>query len=279
MPIDLNIEVAQKYRERFEFYFVGLIFTILGLSIQTARFVQAIIPDGFELLAWLSLLVSGFMGLIRIEWTPIAHQYISKEKGLSKEIDEINIHKETGTKNLPGVDGEISVDKLLKNKTWALEKVGANLKNVENKLSCSYKIRKWLFLAGIILLVLARGIIPANGLMIKYLHVGLPGTNVVREEKMFPEEKLSVIRNYLRIEFADFDLADQYDFDRIAQTFRLVKDQKIHLITVSKNFIDDHATSELSTHLAISNLKQYFDDEKVSRIVLTKKGIQTEKSN
>ena len=278
MPIDPNIEVAQKYRERFEFYFVGLIFTILGLSIQTARFVQAIIPDGFELLAWLSLLVSGFMGLIRIEWTSIAHQYISKKKGINKEIDEINIHKEKGIKKLPGIEREVDVNDLLKNKTWALEKVGSNLENVENKLSCSYKIRKWLFLSGIILLVLARGIIPANGLMIKYLHVGLPGTNVVREEKMFPEEKLSVIRNYLRIEFADFDLADQYDFDRIAQTFRLVKDQKIHLITVSKNFIDDHATSELSTHLAISNLKQYFDDKKVSRIVLTKQGIQTEKS-
>lgn len=169
----------------------------MGLSIQTARFFQTIIPDGFELLAWMSLLVSGFMGLIRIEWTPIAHQYISKKKGLSKEIDEINIQKERGIMNFPGVDGEIDVDKLLENKTWALEKVGSNLKDVEKKLSYSYKIRKWLFLAGIILLVLARGIIPANELMIKYFHVGMPDINVVMEEKMLSEEKLRVIRNYL----------------------------------------------------------------------------------
>ncbi len=276
MPIDPNIEVAQKYRERFEFYFVGLIFTILGLSIQTAKFFQTIIPDGFELLAWMSLLVSGFMGLIRIEWTPIAHQYISKKKRFSKEIDEITIHKERGTKKLPGVDGEIDADELLENKAWALEKVGSNLKDVEKKLSYSYKIRKWLFLAGIILLVLARGIIPANGLMIKYFHVGLPGTNVVMEEKMLPEEKLSVIRDYLRTEFAGFDLADQYDFDRIAQTFRLVKDQKIHLVTVRRNFIDDHTPSELSTILDRSHLKHYFSDEKISRIVVTQKGVQTE---
>jgi len=277
MPIDPNIEVAQKYRERFEFYFVGLIFTILGLSIQTAKFFQTIIPDGFELLSWMSLLVSGFMGLIRIEWTPIAHQYISKKKGLSKEIDEITIHKGRGTKKLPGVDGEIDADELLENKTWALEKVGSNLKDVEKKLSYSYKIRKWLFLAGIILLVLARGIIPANGLMIKYFHVGLPGTNVM-EVKMLSEEKLRVIRNYLKTEFKDFDLDDAYDFDRIGQTFRLVKGQKIYLVTVQRAFIDDHTPSELSNILKHGHLTQYFLNEKVSRIVVTGKGIQTKTS-
>lgn len=276
MPINPNSEVAQKYRERFEFYFVGLIFTILGLSIQTAKFSQTIIPDGFELLAWISLLVSGFMGLIRIEWTPIAHQYISKKKGLSKEIDEINIHKEKGTKKLPGVEGEIDVDKLLENKTWALEKVGSNLRDLEKKLSYSYKIRKWVFLAGIIFLVLARGIIPANGLMIKYFHVGLPGTNVVMEEKMFPEEKLSVIRDYLSTEFTSFNLDDTYDSIRIAQTFRLVKGQRIYLVTVRRSFIDDHTPAELVTILQHSHLTQYFLNEKVARIVVTGQGIQTE---
>lgn len=277
MPIDPNIEVAQKYIERFEFYFVGLIFTILGLSIQTAKFFQTIIPDGFELLAWMSLLVSGFMGLIRIEWTPIAHQYISKKKGLSKEIDEITMHKGGGTEKLPGVDGEIDTDELRENKTWALEKVGSNLKDVEKKLSYSYEIRKWLFLAGIILLVLARGIIPANGLMIKYFHVGLPGTNVM-EVEMLSEEKLRAIRNYLKTEFKDFDLDDAYDFDRIGQTFRLVKGQKIYLVTVRRAFIDDHTPSELSNILKHGHLTQYFLNEKVSRIVVTGKGIQTKTS-
>lgn len=276
MPIDPNIEVAQKYRERFEFYFVGLIFTILGLSIQTAKFVQMIIPDGFELLAWMSLLVSGFMGLIRIEWAPIVYQYISKKKGLSKEIDVINIHKENGTKKLPVVDGEIGVDELLENKTWALEKVDSNLKDVEKKLSYSYKIRKWLFLAGIILLVLSRGIIPANGLMIKYFYVGLPGTNVVMEEKMLSEEKLRVIRNYLKTEFKDFDLTDKYDFNRIAQTFRLVKGKKIHLVTVQRAFIDDYTPSEIAAILKRSCLKDFFLNEKISRLVITNKDIQTE---
>lgn len=278
MPIDSNTEVAQKYRERFEFYFVGLIFTVLGLSIQTAKFSQTIIPDGFELLAWMSLLISGFMGLIRIEWTPIAHQYISKKKGLSKEIDEINIYKERGIKKLPGIDGDIDADNLLENKKWALEKAGSNLRDVENKLSHSYKIRKWLFLAGIILLVLARGIIPTNGLMIRYFHIGLPGTNVMMEEEMLPEEKLSAIRDYLNTEFVGYDLAARYDFDRIAQTFRLVKDLEIHLVTISRNFIENHTTSEISKLLARSNLKQYFSDEKVSRIVVTQKGIKTETS-
>ncbi len=90
------------------------------------------------------------------------------------------------------------------------------------------------------------------------------------------EEKLSIIRDYLRTEFAGFDLADQSDFDRIAQTFRLVKNQRIHLVTVRRNLIDGHTPSELSTILDQSHLKQYFSDEKVSRIVVTQNGIQTE---
>jgi hypothetical protein len=96
------------------------------------------------------------------------------------------------------------------------------------------------------------------------------------EEKMLSEDKLSVIRNYLRTEFPGFDLEDRYDSDRIAQTFRLDEGQKIHLVTVSREFIDDHTPSEISMILQGSHLKQFFYGEKVTRVLVTSKGIKTE---
>jgi hypothetical protein len=97
------------------------------------------------------------------------------------------------------------------------------------------------------------------------------------EAKMFSEEKVEAIRKYLRVEFADYDLADEFDFERHAQTFRLIKDSRICLITVSGSFINDHTTSELSRVLSYGNLKQYFADEKVSRIIITEGKIQIER--
>jgi hypothetical protein len=95
---------------------------------------------------------------------------------------------------------------------------------------------------------------------------------------MIPEDKLSVIRDYLRTEFPDFELDDRYDFDRIAQTFRLNAGQKTHLVTVSRKFIDDQTPARLSMILQESHLKQYFNNEKVARVLVTAEGIGTENS-
>jgi len=93
---------------------------------------------------------------------------------------------------------------------------------------------------------------------------------------MIPEDKLSVIRSYIRTEFPDFELDDRCDFDRNAWTFRLNAGQKIHLVTVLRKFMDDHTSEELSMIFQDSHLKQYFNNEKVTRVLVTTKGIGTE---
>ncbi len=94
-------------------------------------------------------------------------------------------------------------------------------------------------------------------------------------EKMFPEEKLNAVRSYLLSEFPNYSIDDRYDFDRIAQIFRVYND-KIHLLTVSREFIDDHSASEISNILRQRNLGKYFQQKKGARIIVTNSGIRSE---
>ncbi len=93
---------------------------------------------------------------------------------------------------------------------------------------------------------------------------------------MFPKEKLNVIANYLKAEFPGCDLDDRYEFERIAQTFRLDDGKKTYLVTVSRAFIDDHTPSKISKILESFQVRKYFNGDKISRVIITNKGIKTE---
>lgn len=62
-----NREISIRLRERYEFYYVALAFTILGLSIQTAHFDTFLVSDIAELSGWVALLFAGILGLARLQ--------------------------------------------------------------------------------------------------------------------------------------------------------------------------------------------------------------------
>ena len=73
--------IANQSQEKFQFYAVSLVFTILGLSIQTANFDGHIVARICELLSWLMLLISGLSGLSHLEWNPVIHvQMVRKDE-------------------------------------------------------------------------------------------------------------------------------------------------------------------------------------------------------
>ena len=72
-------KIAIEYQQKFVFYILGLTFTILALSIQTSSFEKFYFADLAEICGWLCLLVSGLLGLSRIEWSSVFY-FLSSEK-------------------------------------------------------------------------------------------------------------------------------------------------------------------------------------------------------
>lgn len=65
--MESNREISIRLRERLEFYFVALTFTVLAFSIQTAHFGLLLTFNIAELVSWVALLVAGLVGLSRLQ--------------------------------------------------------------------------------------------------------------------------------------------------------------------------------------------------------------------
>jgi len=71
---EANLKAAQDVHHKLEFYLVALVFTALVFAIQSAKFTVQVLPDITEIMAWLALLVSGLLGLRRIEYIPVLYR-------------------------------------------------------------------------------------------------------------------------------------------------------------------------------------------------------------
>ena len=109
---------AMDVQEKFEFYMLSLTFTLLALSVQSASFGNNLASDILELIGWCLLLISGVIGIFRLEMVPVALRYYAVQS--EAEVDE------------------------------------ADLKKVESKIASRKYI--WFFIAGLAFVILARSI-------------------------------------------------------------------------------------------------------------------------
>ena len=78
---------GRNLNHQFEFYFIALIFTILGLAVQTSSTTEILIQIVFEISSWVSLLLSGLVGLSRLEWLPFVYDAMAKKAILEDKAD------------------------------------------------------------------------------------------------------------------------------------------------------------------------------------------------
>ena len=148
---DHHADAAQRIQEKFYFYLVGLAFTILGLSIKTSKFGVSMWADVFELLGWLSLLVSGIVGLLRLEWEPYLHEKFAAINLLEEDRKDFKDALVRGTP-IVEVKGEglVSVPDLLKQTQEKLDAINKMVEGDSRKSIRKYAVHRYCFVAGII---------------------------------------------------------------------------------------------------------------------------------
>ena len=164
-------EVAQRSQEKFEFYLVGLVFTLLALSIQTAKFGQSNLSDVFELSGWACLAVSGLIGLWRLEYIPVIRNKIAIKDEFDEKLDELRELELKGVQELFVL--ETQSNQTIKDRLSEYQEGAAVLDPVITKIEkhgyVKYQIHRYTFVAGVSLLMLARAYIPMKQIVLALL--------------------------------------------------------------------------------------------------------------
>ncbi len=82
------------------------------------------------------------------------------------------------------------------------------------------------------------------------------------------DEKIEVIRRYLRIEFPDHIIEDQYNFDLGAQIFRVSKVDTPYIVRVTQEFIDDNDSASIEVILQRRNIANLIRENRGQKILL-----------
>jgi hypothetical protein len=160
--MDKNLDHAIEAQEKFDYYFIALIFSMLGLSIQTAKFSDALWSNAAEWFGWVCLLISGLSGLFRIELTHPQFKLVAKKNALEREEKNLDKLRENGVNSVPvfGSEDLFSVNDLILNKQTAIGKVDKLLGDINRKTGIMLKMKRRLFIAGVILIFLSRSEVP-----------------------------------------------------------------------------------------------------------------------
>lgn len=91
-----NLDFAQKFQQQFEFYFTGLVFTLLGLAVQTGKSTHHIWAGYFEFCGWVCLMVCGFFSLHRLWMVPTLIRRQEELTKITLELEQLNLDIKNG---------------------------------------------------------------------------------------------------------------------------------------------------------------------------------------
>lgn len=152
-------EIAHQTQEKFEFYLLGLVFTLLALSIQTARFGQSMVADVCELVGWLSLFISGLVGLWRLEYVPVWRTKLAYKDEFERKIDELRELKHTkGVKEAFVLETQTNqpIDERIRDYQNYIAAVAPLITRLERQNHWKYQAHRYCFVAGLSMLLVSR---------------------------------------------------------------------------------------------------------------------------
>ena len=157
-----TLKHSRELQEKFELYLLALVFTLLGLAVQTAKFDGGWIASCFELAGWAALLLSGIVGVLRLEWKPVVYGHLANKELQERDAAAIRKSLREGVLIISEeTSAPLDPIALLGRKTNSASRYEGRVKELERSLQRRYKLHKWAFVFGILSLACSRGYVAA----------------------------------------------------------------------------------------------------------------------
>jgi hypothetical protein len=146
---EIHSREALSIQNKQRFYFLSLVFVTLSFSIQSFSPYANHYFHYIEIASWFLFLISGFIGLSFVEWSAFLHIKIANIKNYEEG--------KSGTeKLLPQVQNKTEAYSYIEKLKDLISKNEESYDYLEKRNIVRYKIHKWGFFIGLILLLISR---------------------------------------------------------------------------------------------------------------------------
>jgi hypothetical protein len=145
--------------EKFEFYFLGLTFTLLGAAIQTASFVGHSHASVFaEVIGWAGFAFSGLIGLSKVEHLSVVIYLRNRKNEFENNKSQFEQAKASGVSSAKiAQTGEVMlIDAVINQAGESVSRYGEQLDKVGRRHEVKDIIQKWAFVLGLLSTAVAR---------------------------------------------------------------------------------------------------------------------------
>ena len=145
--------------EKFEFYFLGLTFTLLGAAIQTASFVGHSHASIFaEVIGWAGFAISGLIGLSKVEHLSVVIYLRNQKNEFESNKSQFEQAKASGISSAKiAQTGEVMlIDAVINQAGESASRYGEQLDKAGRRHEVKDIIQKWAFVLGLLSIAMAR---------------------------------------------------------------------------------------------------------------------------
>ncbi len=153
-------DVALETEQKFRFYVLSLIFTLLALSVQTGKFGRSILEDLLEIGGWLALLTAGLTALSKVEWEVVIRLQHARRDEFEQSKSQLQQAANAGLQTIHVAEDETDkpIPERIAEYDAALEELEPIVEELESTDSRKYQVAKYSFIAGLVLVIGSRSV-------------------------------------------------------------------------------------------------------------------------
>lgn len=145
--------------EKFEFYFLGLTFTLLGAAIHTATFPgRSHVSVIAEIIGWAGFAISGLVGLSKVEHLSVAIYLRNRKNEFGNYKTQLEQAKESGVESarFPQTGEIMATDDVILQVGKNAARYAEQLDKASKRHEAKHIIQRWAFVLGLSSVAIAR---------------------------------------------------------------------------------------------------------------------------